>query len=295
MRPRPLAAVVCLGLLAPLAACFSSGAGTPSSLLGDNSGRGPYGGGTAGSWSSSDAGTSSDAAATEVSPTDARSRLDGAATGGDGAAEACAAGATGMFAVGWTLGGADGGVATCAGVGGKTVAVDVLNLVTGASSTKTVACDALSATTCGLPRGSYQVTLGLRDAAGATLSEIVAPELVVENGQTVQVPALPFEVGATMGRGFALSWTLDRAATGAALTCAQAAAEKVRLEAGAKTFDLPCAPGSGRTPALAPGEYPVKLSLLGAQDAPLSVTGTMLIQVKAGQLLFLGAAVFDVN
>jgi hypothetical protein len=311
---RSFAAAVAIGVLAPLGACFEAGSGAPSSLLGD---RQPPSSGAAGTWGGSapddggqDGGADArrDAPVRETSATDAATDTTNDARASDAVnadgppkPAACTTGATGAFSLAWTVAGpagADGGAATCASVGGKDVAVDVINLVTGAESSTTVACDGLALTTCPLPRGSYAIALALRDAAGGTLSEIIAPELVVENGQTAAVGPLPFEVGglaATMGRGFALTWTIENPTLGAARTCAQAGAATVRVDASGKTFDLPCAPGAGRTPALTAGEYSVKLSLLDALGAPLSVTGSMILRIKNGQLIFLGGAVFDVN
>jgi hypothetical protein len=310
---RSFAAAVALGVLAPLGACFQDGSGAPSSLLGEQP---PRPSGAAGTWGASsppsfggqDGGAPidahGDATVRETRASDAMTDAGTRdATGSDGPSKpaACTTGATAAFSLAWTVAGpagADGGVATCDSVGGKVVDVDVVNLVTGAESSMTVACDKLALTTCPLPRGSYAVTLALHDAAGATVSEIIAPELVVENGQTAALGPLPFEVGglaASMGRGFALTWSIENATSGAGRTCAQAGAATIRVDANGKIFDLPCAPGAGRTPALTAGEYSVKLSLLDALGAPLSVTGSMILRIENGQLIFLGDAVFDVN
>jgi hypothetical protein len=315
---RSFGAAVALGVLAPLGACvLPAGDGSPSSLLGDQQ---PPGSGAAGTWGDSSTGgrdggeatdAHRDAPARDASAGDATTDAGTSdATSPDGPSKpaACTTGATAAFSLAWTVSGAtgadggaaggDGGAATCDSVGGKTVDVDIVNLVTGAESSMTVSCDKLALTTCPLPRGSYAITLSLHDAAGATVSEIIAPELVVENGQTVALGPQPFEVGglaATMGRGFALTWSIENATSGAARTCAQAGAATVLVDAGGKTFGLPCAPGAGRTPALTAGEYAVKLSLLDTLGAPLSVTGSMILRMKNGQLIFLGSAVFDVN
>jgi hypothetical protein len=311
---RSFAAAVALGVLAPLGACFEDGSGSPSSLLGDQP---PRASGAAGTWGASssfagrDGGAATDAhgdapvpetgASDATTDTGTRDATDATGTDGPSKPAACTTGATAAFSLAWTVAGpagADGGVATCDSVGGKVVDVAVVNLVTGAESSMAVACDKLALTTCPLPRGSYAVTLALHDAAGATISEIIAPELVVENGQTAALGPLPFEVGslaASIGRGFALTWSIENATSGAGRTCVQAGAAVVRVDANSKTFDLPCAPGAGRTPALTAGEYSVKLSLLDALGAPLSVTGSMILRIKNGQLIFLGDAVFDVN
>ncbi|HVZ74085.1 MAG TPA: hypothetical protein VHJ20_17020 [Polyangia bacterium] len=337
LRPPRLFTAAVLVALAPLGACFVSGGdGTPSQIIGDEHRPGGYGGswgnppvrdggldvrstdggdGAATSPACTTGATSAFAlawtvsGATDAGPTDAAT---GDASGDGGASDAAVieagtteAGATEAGATEAGVGDAsaadanvsEAGASSCAAFGGKTVDVAVTNLVTGATSSTSVACDAMNVTTCSLPHGSYSITLDLRAPSGALLSEIVAPNLVVENGETSRVPSLPFEVGgigATMGRGFALTWSIEDANTGAARTCAQAGAATVRLEASGKTFDLPCGPGFGRTAPLTAGEYSVKLSLLDAQNAPLSVTESMLLHIENGQLIFLGPAVFDV-
>ncbi len=272
------------------APAFSSGSGNryPSSS---------YPAGTT-TGSSRDAGTDGiarDGGAADVQATDAGASSD-VDTGAMGTA--CAANGTATLSLAWSLEDATGAASTCDGVGGKTVDVDVVNLTTGAAATSTVPCAALAATTCALPAGSHSVSMKLRDAAGTVLAEIVAPQLIVVSGQAETVPSLPLQVGgadAAKGRGFALTWSIDKKSTGVIESCAQAGAATVRLLAGATTFDLPCGDGKGRTTAIAPGTYAVTLDLLDATGAKLSETQTMSLAIGAGQLVFLGDVPFDVN
>jgi hypothetical protein len=271
-----------------------------------------------------EAGAASDAAAAEAGPTteggataeggttnDGDAATDGAtisdgggpadAAGISSAADAsatstaCPAGGNAAFALAWTLEDGTGAAKSCDDVGGKTVEVQVVNAATCATSTTVVACAALAATTCALPAGTYALSMKLRDAAGNVLSEIYAPTLFLDAGETSTVASLPLQVGGdeTKGRGFALTWSLERAGTTTAETCAQAGAASVRLIAGTTMFDLPCADGEGLTTAIAPGTYPISLHLVDASGADLSVTQTMNISIAAGQLVFLGDVPFD--
>jgi hypothetical protein len=213
-------------------------------------------------------------------------------------AAACTVGATATFSVAWSLEDATGADSTCDGTGGKTVDVDVVNLKTGAEALSTVPCAALAATTCAMPAGDYSISLKLRDAGGDVLSEVFAPSLTLVDGQATGVASVPLQVGgpdAAKGRGFALTWSIDKVGTGAIESCAQAGAMTVRLLAGTTKFDLTCADGKGRTTAIAPGSYPVTLDLLTAAGAKLSETQTMTVTIGAGQLVFLGDVPFDVN
>ena len=220
--------------------------------------------------------------------------------GGDtrtSAPAACVVGATATFSLAWSLEDATGADSTCDGVGGKTVDIDVVNASTGAEALATIPCGALAATTCGMPAGTYSISMKLRDAAGNVLTEIVAPLMFLDDNQNTAVTSLPFQVGGdkTKGRGFAATWSIDKVGTGAIVSCAQAGAASVRLTAGQATFDLPCANGKGRTTAVAPGTYVVKLDLIDGSMTSLSETQTMNISIAANQLVFLGDVPFDVN
>jgi hypothetical protein len=149
-----------------------------------------------------------------------------------------------------------------------------------------------------MPPGAYSISMKLRDGTGVAVAEVFAPTLFLIAGQNTPVASLPLQVGggdAAKGRGFALTWSIDKKSTGAIQSCAQAGAATVRLLAGTTTFDLTCADGKGRTTAIAAGSYPVTLDLLDASGAKLSETQTMNIAVGAGQLVFLGDVPFDIN
>jgi hypothetical protein len=276
-----------------VAACLVSGEdGDPGSSFLSGAGAHPGTPGAAGTGShlpprSGSAGTSA------AGSTGAAGTTGTAGTGGK--PTACAVGATATFELAWTLEDAAGAATTCAAAGAQTVDVNVVSASTGAVAASTVPCAAMTASTCAMPAGNYAVTLTLKAPGGNTLSEIVAPTLILEGGQVNRTGVLPFQTGggATQGRGFALTWRIA-GEQDATLTCDAAGAKTVRLTAGTKTFDLPCAPGKGRTTAIAPGDYSVKLSLLDADGDPLSVTGSMTLRVGAGQLVFLGEALFDV-
>jgi hypothetical protein len=291
--PRLGLLLVVAAVLAPVAGCLvSGGSGDPASGFFAGSG-GRTGSGYAGSYGSGSAGsTRSDGGARDATGT-----AGSGSTADGGKLLACQASATATFQVAWTLENAMGAATTCDAAGAQTVDVSAVNLITGARADSTVPCAALKATTCAMPAGDYSLSLTLRAASGASLSEIVAPVLSLTDNQITDLGSLPFETGGdtTMGRGFALTWSIDDFASGATLTCADAGAQTVRVLAGTKTFDMTCAPGKGRTTAIAPGDYTVALRLLDGTGAELSVTNSMTLHVGAGQLVYLGEALFDVN
>jgi hypothetical protein len=297
MTRQSLLVIVSVLLLAPAGACLVSGGdGDPGSSFLAGSAAGP-GSGTAGTRSTLPPRSGSAGAGAAGTTGAAGTGAAGTGAAGSGTKPAaCTAGATATFELAWTLEDAAAAATTCAAVGAQTVDVNVVNASNGAVAASTVPCSAMMATTCAMPAGKYAVTLTLKSASGATLSEVVAPTLFLEAGQVARPGPIPFQTGGggTTGRGFALTWRIADADTAAAVTCDAATAKTVRLVAGTKTFDLPCAPGKGRTTAIAPGDYPVTLSLLDAQGDPLSVTGSMTLHVGAGQLIFLGDVIFDV-
>jgi hypothetical protein len=297
-----------LALLVPAVGCLVSGNGEPGPAF-DNGGRHrPSGGAGTSGGGHVDGGTdaSQDAVGdvrhevgSDVGNEVGEAGNDASVADGDAGAKpsACAASAAATFTFAWTIEDATGVASTCAAQAGQTVDVDIVDLSTGAESLMTVPCAGMTVTSCTLPGGNYSVSMKLRNAAGTVLAEVDAPMLFLPDGETTPVAAVPFEVGgadATNGRGFSLTWSIENAGSLAAETCAQASAATVRLVAGAKTFDLTCADGKGRTTALAPGDYPVTIHLLSASGAELSVTQSMTLHVVAGQLLFLGNVVFDV-
>jgi hypothetical protein len=96
-----------------------------------------------------------------------------------------------------------------------------------------------------------------------------------------------------------VTWIIDKAATGARLSCAQAAATEVDLNVNNTAFPADCNAGQVLTTTLAPGNYNVDLTLLGP-DANgtlqiLSQTPTMTVQVLSCGVTDLGDVPFDVN
>lgn len=275
---------IALGTFASLAGCLrDGGSGDPSVGFGHPSGGDTYVG--------------------ETSPGSAGhgGRHDGGSAGSgstsDAGSSACVEGAASTFSFAWTLESATGAASSCDAVGGKTVDIQVVSAASGATAAATFPCTALAATTCAMRGGAYAISLKLRDAQGAALSAVIAPTLFLVDGQNTAVASLPFQVGGdtSQGRGFAMTWSIDKLGTHALQTCAQASASTVRLTAGATKFDMTCADGKGRTTSIAPGDYPVSLDLLDGAGAVLSETQTMTISVGAGQLVFLGDVPFDVN
>jgi hypothetical protein len=303
---------IALGALAPIAGCLTSGEnGDPGAAFSSGAGQsgaygqaGAHGGGgyvgtSVAGHGATDAGAhdANDAGATEGGATDGNA-TDASMPDAGGRSVACTASATATFSFAWSLEDAAGTDSTCDGVGGRAVDLDVINLTTGAEALTTTPCMAKAAVTCAMPAGSYSVSMKLRDSTGAVLSEIFAPRLFLVEGQATAVASLPLQVGgagATMGRGFALTWSIAKQATGAIQSCAQEGAATVRLFAGTTMFDLPCTDGKGRTTTIAPGSYPVTLNLLDAQMAKLSETQTMTLAIAAGQLVYLGDVPFFVN
>ena len=221
----------------------------------------------------------------------------GGSGGQGGAVSRCDANASPSFSVRWSLEDSTGQPTTCAAVGGATMDLDVLEVATSVVSHDTFPCDALAGTSAALTPGDYSVALRLRSSAGDVLSEAIAPTTyAVAAGCVTDLGLVPFEAVVTAGNPYiTLSWTIDRVLTGAALSCADAHADKVVLSAGTTTYDWPCAVGKGATAPLAPGSYDVNVKLLDATGTALSVTPTMPVAVSAGQLKALGTVIFDVN
>jgi len=96
-----------------------------------------------------------------------------------------------------------------------------------------------------------------------------------------------------------VTWFIDKAATGARLSCDQAAATEVDVNVNNTTFRSDCNAGQVLTTTLAPGNYDVDLTLLGP-DANgtlqvLSQTQTMTAHVSSCGITDLGDVPFDVN
>ena len=67
----------------------------------------------------------------------------------------------------------------------------------------------------------------------------------------------------------------SRLSSGAFLSCADAHAATVELDADDQTFQWPCTDGKGATKSLPPATYNVKIKLLDATGTVLSITPTM--------------------
>jgi hypothetical protein len=131
-------------------------------------------------------------------------------------------------------------------------------------------------------------------ASDASADGVAAPEAgAPEAGATEAGAAAPATV-CTVG-AISLSWSLERAGTTIAETCAQGGVATIRLVANAMNVDFSCGNGAGRTPALAAGTYAVSLHALDATGLSISDTPTMNVTVVAGQITALGDAVFDVD
>jgi len=221
----------------------------------------------------------------------------GTSGGASGGGSHCAADATPSFTVRWSLEDRARQPTTCSAVGGATMDLDVLDVATSQVTHDTFACDSFAGTSAALAPGEYSVAMRLRNAAGDLLSEAIAPTTYrIDAGCVTDLGLVPFEANVTATDPYiTLSWTIDRVLTGAALTCADAHADKVALDAGTTTFQWPCATGKGATAPLAPGSYDVTIKLLDATGTPLSVTPTMPVTITAGQLKALGTVIFDVN
>lgn len=221
----------------------------------------------------------------------------GGAGQGGGAVSHCDPGANPSFAVQWSLEDSAGQPTTCAAVGGATMDLDVLEVATSQVSHDTFPCEALAGAGATLAPGNYSVAMRLRNAAGDLLSEAIAPTTYgVAASCVTDLGLVPFEAVVTAANPYiTLSWSIDRVVTGAALSCADAHADKVVLTAGATSYEWPCATGKGATPPLAPASYDVNVKLLDATGTALSVTPTMPVTVGAGQIKALGTVIFDVN
>jgi hypothetical protein len=222
----------------------------------------------------------------------------GAGTGGDsGVTTTCSATAATAFSVEWELQDTAHHPTTCTAIGGATVDLDVLNLATSVASHDTFPCDALAGTSSTLDPGNYTAALRLYDANGVNLGEQIATGMfAISAGCTSDLGLATFTSPVvTADQYIALSWSIDRLSNGAFLSCADAQAQAVELDADDQTFQWPCADGRGATKSLPPATYSVKIKLLDATGNVLSITPTMPVSVTAGQPNALGNVLFDVN
>jgi hypothetical protein len=219
-------------------------------------------------------------------------------TGGDsGGVTTCSATAPTAFAVEWTVEDTAHHPTTCTAIGGATVDLDVLNLATSIASHDTFPCDAMAGTSSTLDPGNYTVALRLYDANGVNLYEQIGEGMfAITAGCTTDLGLAPFfSPVITPDQYISLSWSIDRPSSGAYLSCADAHAQTVELDANDQTFQWPCTDGKGATKSLPPATYSVKIKLLDATGTVLSITPTMPVTVSAGQANALGNVLFDVN
>lgn len=97
----------------------------------------------------------------------------------------------------------------------------------------------------------------------------------------------PPQVGAT--------WTIDKQATGAQLTCEQAAATTVEMTLNGTPFDFPCNAYQGVTTTVPAGTYQADFALIDPNGNVLSQTQQMTITVGACNVTDLGDVLFDVQ
>jgi hypothetical protein len=222
----------------------------------------------------------------------------GAGTGGDsGVVTTCSTTAPTAFAVEWAVEDTAHHPTTCTAVGGATVDLDVLNLATSIASHDTFPCDAMAGTSSTLDPGNYTVALRLYDANGVNLYEQIGEGMfAITAGCTTDLGLAPFfSPVITPDQYISLSWSIDRPSNGAYLSCADAHASTVELDANDQTFQWPCTDGKGATKSLPPATYSVKIKLLDATGTVLSITPTMPVAVVAGKPNTLGNVLFDVN
>jgi hypothetical protein len=221
----------------------------------------------------------------------------GGSSMGSGATMQCSDSAVTAFSVRWALEDAHGKPVTCTAVGGATMDLDVLNLATSVASHDTFPCDAMAGTGAPLDVGDYSVAMRLYDANGTDLSQAIAPDpFSIAAGCTTDLGLVPFEaVVTTPDQYITLSWSVVRDQTNAPLSCADAQAATVELDASGIASQWPCGDGKGATPSLSAASYDVALKLLDASGTVLSQTLTMPVSVAAGQPRALGNVVFGVN
>ncbi len=222
----------------------------------------------------------------------------GSGAGGDsGVTTICSPTAATAFAVEWTLEDTAHHATTCTAVGGATVDLDVLDLATSVATHDTFPCDAMAGTGATLEPGNYTAALRLYDANGVNLSEQIATGMfAITASCTTDLGLATFASPVvTPDQYIALSWSIDRPSTRAFLSCADAQAATVELDAGDQTFQWPCTDGKAATRSLPPATYSVTIKLLDATGTVLSLTPTMPVAVAAGQANALGNVIFDVH
>jgi hypothetical protein len=217
--------------------------------------------------------------------------------GAGGGSANCSPTTAPVFTVKWTIEAVGGRPSSCAAVGGASMDLDVLNLATNVAYHDTFTCDAMSGVSSPLPAGQYSIAMRLRDAADNVISQADAPTAYTISANCfTDLGVVPFEAVVTAPDQYlSLSWSVDKQATFAPLSCAQANAATVELDAGSLTFDWPCVSGRASTATIAPGSYAVTVKLLDPSGTVLSLTQSMTVNLRAGVPEDLGPVLFDVR
>jgi hypothetical protein len=210
-----------------------------------------------------------------------------------GAPSVCAATDTTSFKVTWSLIDLNQDPTTCAAAGAVTMDLDVLNVASNVTTHNSFSCSAMQGIGSPLAAGDYSIALRLRDATGALESEALGPRRYsITQGCLTDLGNVPMQVS----QSITFTWSLEKLATGAALTCTQANASTLQLTVDGMTAVFPCSDGEATTPPLAPGGHAVSISVLDPQGAVLSTTGSpTTVTITAGKLTDLGNVIFDLN
>jgi hypothetical protein len=216
--------------------------------------------------------------------------LAGCGGGGGGGGAGSGGTCVGSLQVAWTVNAQSAAVA-CAAAGATTVSLMVDN----ESMIADFDCRAGFGQTQSVFAGNHNVSLVVSDANGQALYTLPAMAVTVPCGALVDLGTVdlrppvcdPPQVGAT--------WSIDKLATGAPLTCEQAAATTVELTLNGTPFDFSCGAYQGLTTTLQPGAYNADFVLLDANGDVLSQTTQMAITVKTCGVTDLGDVLFDVQ
>jgi len=211
---------------------------------------------------------------------------------GGGTTSVCTATSTTSFTLTWSLVDLNQDATTCAAAGATTLDLDVLNLGNNVTTHDSFPCAAMQGTGSPLGAGDYSVALRLRDATGALESEAIAPHpYAIRQGCLTDLGAVPMQVS----QSITFSWTLDKQATHATLSCAQANVSTLELTVDGMKIDWPCSDGSATSPVLTPGDHTASIVALDPQGTILSDTGAATVTITAGKVTDLGDVVFDLN
>jgi hypothetical protein len=187
----------------------------------------------------------------------------------------------------WTISDGAGHAFSCADVG----ATDVVLTLNGADYT--FPCNLGSGgTPANLLPGSY--TADIRLVSGArVLDQLPSQTVTVSGCGNFDLGIADFVVVCSSDNGYTATWSIAKKATGAPLSCAQAAATTVDLFVDSLKFEFACDVGAGTTTPVAPGSHVLQFVLLDANGLTLSDTGTMNVPVCG--LTDVGDVPFDVR